>query len=94
MERRPIINNNVVRVQLPPTVESLIPEYRYKFETAKVPTEADQMYESLLQFIRQNTDLIQSDQNTFTEGFKNSLAVIPLFIDSIYLESQTPFKAP
>ena len=88
MERTPIQTNSVAMVKLPPIVESLYPDYRYQFQSKEVPEEADHMYSKLQDFIKTNSELVQNNQDSFSSGFKNALAIVRLWIDSIYVEKE------
>lgn len=87
MKREPILNT-VKLIQEPLSITELFPNYRYEFQSVKVPEEAQQMYSKLLEFIKTNEELVLSSDTSeqFTQGFKRALAITRLWIDSIYVE--------
>ena len=72
------------------SISDFIPKYRYKFD-ADIPDEATNMYDSMIEFINENSDFIVDDQVNlglivpYSEGFKKAIAMVRLWIDSMYL---------
>lgn len=77
-------------VHNPPTMEDLLPNYRYEFQGCNVSEEAYNMYEELLEFLRTNSELAlePSLHDEYIKGFKRAIALTRLWIDSIYLKPE------
>lgn len=90
MERKPIIMEPkpIVMVQAQPTIHDLLPDYAFQFQNDLPSKDASRMYDELLDFLSTNEGLATMDINDKTEyskGFKRAIAMVKLWIDSIYL---------
>ena len=74
-----------------PTLDSLLPDYRYEFTSQEVSSDAESMYSSLLDFLTTNQqlalDMGNDDIRAYSDGFRRSVALVRLWIDSMYIES-------
>lgn len=94
MERTPILSlENQVSVKLiekPLTVRDLLPPYQYQFQTGEISEESTHMYEDFIDFLVTNEELIFNEsmisREDYVKGFQKSLAMIRLWMDSIYLK--------
>lgn len=96
MERHPIITQKEAAIRLvksPLSVTEIFPTYRYEFQSGKVSEEAAHMYSELQEFINTNAELITSEQvnsqEDYVKGLQKALALTRLWIDSIYLSTET-----
>ena len=94
MKRQPIITEpkQIVMVQSQPTIHDLIPDYQYQFQDEVPDREAAHMYSELLEFLSTNVDLALvniNDKTEYSNGFKKAIAMVKLWIDSIYLRTKT-----
>ena len=90
MERKPIITEpkQIVVVQTQPTIRDLIPDYQFQFQDDIPSEEANHMYTELLDFLSTNEELALmniNDKVEYGNGFKKAIAMVKLWIDSIYL---------
>ena len=93
MDRQPIVSNteghDISLVQLPLTVDELVPKYQYKLSDS-VPDESTGIYLTLTEFLRENPELAtQFDFTTredYVHGFTNAMAIVRLWIDSLYVQ--------
>ena len=84
---------SIILVQNDPTVDELIPNYSYRFQDETQSNEAVDMYQSLIEFIRTNSDIaLQQTETTYAGGFKKALALTHLWIDSMYLNGENHGK--
>ena len=93
MKRQPIITEpkQIVMVQTQPTIHDLIPDYQYQFQDEVPDVEAHHMYAELIDFLSTNEDLALSDiidKGEYSKGFKKAIAMVKLWIDSIYLHNK------
>lgn len=94
MEREPIIKEQdplgIELVQNAISLYEVIPNYSYRFQERQVSEESNNMYNNFLEFLQTNEELI--DDNTlrsredFVKGFQKSIAMLKLWIDSLYIE--------
>ena len=94
MEREPIIREQdplgIELVQNAISLYEVIPNYSYRFQERQVSEESNNMYNNFLEFLQTNEELI--DDNTlhsredFVKGFQKSIAMLKLWIDSLYIE--------
>ena len=93
MNRVPINHTQyeVVMSQEPAKFADLLPKYRYEFQSITIPEESNQMYQSLIEFIETNQSLALSGEITdaYQKGFQNCLALVRLWVDSLYLENKS-----
>ena len=94
VERKPIITEpkQIVMVQTQPTIHDLIPDYQYQFQSDTPDEEANHMYAELIDFLSTNEGLAImdiSDKAEYSKGFKRAIAMVRLWIDSIYLHTRT-----
>ena len=90
MERVPIMSPEleIIMVQSPATFQELLPDYQYQFQNVSLPDEATGMYQSLVEFMETNSELALSgidDKDEYRKGFKRAIAMVRLWIDSLYL---------
>ena len=95
MERTPIQTNlenlAVVMVQNSTTFSDLLPDYQFQFQGREPSQEAENMYNSLVDFLHTNEEMaIMSIENKdeFTKGFKRALAMTRLWMNSLYLSEK------
>lgn len=97
MERQPIVAETaavaIQMVQEPITIKDLLPNYTYQFQSMKIPAEAEEMYDGLVDFFRTNEELAVPDKSvvseeSYTKGFQKAVALTRLWIDSIYLSGE------
>lgn len=92
MERNPIISEKTATIKLvqaPPDIKNLFPAYRYEFQSREVSEESEHMYKELLDFIDTNKELALDGAGTeYNAGFQKALALIRLWIDSIYIKPE------
>ena len=75
----------IVTERKPQTVDDYIPIYNFKYEGVDVPEEAEQMANSLITFIKANSQLVLQEYNSnnieaVQEGFQRAIAISELFI--------------
>lgn len=75
------------------SVKDLLPRYSYQFESAKLPSEeSEAMYNNLVDFLFTNEELPVNENYTnredYVKGFQRALAIVKLWIDSMYLEDK------
>lgn len=96
MERQPIITEQsevaaIKLVQSPLTASELLPKYMYQLQSGVISEEAKNMYSELTDFLLTNeelaVDLGNSDRDDYVKGFQKAIALVRLWIDSIYLEN-------
>lgn len=93
MKRTPIISPEleVVLVQTAPSFQDLLPDYQYQFQNVPSSDEAVLMYQSLVDFMETNSELALNgieDKDEYKKGFKRAVALVRLWIDSLYLEGE------
>lgn len=93
MERTPIISEQQVAIKLvesPLTIRNLLPNYFYQFESVEVSQESAEMYQSFIDFLVTNEELVVNEptisREDYIKGFQKSLAMLKLWMDSIYLQ--------
>lgn len=92
MERKPIIQPqyDIILSKEKPSIQDLIPKYRYEFQNLIINNESTNMYEDLIEFLKTN-EYLAIEESGLTEdyikGFKKSLALVRLWLDSLYLEN-------
>ncbi len=93
MERQPIISQKEVSVklvQLPLEIKDMFPNYRYELQNGEISEESSQMYTELLEFLTTNKELILGEpvvsREDYVKGFQRAIALVRLWIDSIYLD--------
>lgn len=100
-ERIPITTDNptsipkidIVTVIKPLSVQDFLPRVEYLLKGASVSSEAKDLQSMLQAFLEENKELINngeefksdSDMRLFTDGFRNALAIVNLWIDSLYI---------
>ena len=100
-ERIPITTDNptsapkidIVTVMKPLDVHDFLPRIEYMLKGATISSEAKDLQGMLQAFIEENKELINNgeefksdaDMRLFTDGFKNALAIVNLWIDSLYI---------
>lgn len=76
-------------VQNPISVIQLFPDYKFELQNAEISVEATQMGEDLLEFIKTNSDIAidetSSDKDAYIKGFQRAIAIVRLWIDSMYM---------
>ena len=94
MERQPIITEEpqeiAVKMILNPLVlKDLLPDYSFQFQSGEVSDESKDMYRELVEFLNTNEELAFPDninsREDYIKGFQRSIALVKLWIDSIYL---------
>lgn len=91
MKRVPITADplEVIVVQNTPTFQELLPDYQYQFQNLPQSDEAVAMYQSLVEFLDTNAELALADiqdKDEYKKGFKRAIALVRLWVDSLYLE--------
>lgn len=94
MKRTPIITPEleVMLVQTAPVFQELLPDYQYQFQNVSSSEEATMMYQSLVEFMETNSELALSgieDKDEYKKGFKRAVALVRLWIDSLYLSEES-----
>lgn len=100
-ERIPITTDNsasipkidIVTVMKPLDVRDFLPRVEYLLKGASISSEAKDLQNMLQLFIGENKELINNgtefkndnDMRLFTDGFRNALAIVNLWIDSLYI---------
>lgn len=83
---------NIRVVENPITVEAILPSFHYQFDGVKVLKESEDMYKSLVEFLKTNEELIPADsyvsKSDYIKGFQKSLSLVRLWIDSMYIEDE------
>ena len=88
-QKPPILN--VVAVGNPWDIRDFMPRKGYKFDGAVVSTESDDLKEMFKVFLEENAELVNSDITTesdtegYIHGFRNAVAILHLWIDSMYI---------
>lgn len=75
-------------VQTAPSFQDLLPDYQYQFQNVPSSDEAVLMYQSLVDFMETNSELALNgieDKDEYKKGFKRAVALVRLWIDSLYL---------
>ena len=94
MNRIPIASpepRDVILIQLAPVFQELLPDYQYQFQNTPQSAEAAAMYQSLVDFLETNSELALSnieDKDEYKKGFKRAIALVRLWIDSMYLDEK------
>ena len=96
-KRHPIISSEnsqgvpIRIVQAPLGAEHLLPTYKFEFQSGKISDEAVQMKSDLTEFIKTNADIAlpsdSVDHSAYVSGFQKAVAIVQLWIDSIYFQS-------
>ena len=84
---------DIVTVMKPLDVHDFLPRVEYMLKGASISSEAKDLQSMLQAFIEENKELINNgeefkndtDMRLFTEGFRNALAIVNLWIDSLYI---------
>ena len=84
---------DVVSVMKPLDVHDFFPKMEYLIKGATVSSEAKDLQKMLESFLEENKELINNssefkdaaEMKSFTEGFRNALAIVNLWIDSLYI---------
>lgn len=86
---------NIRLVQNPLTYNDLMPDYRYELE-GEVEQDAMNMYSDLVDFLRTNEGIIVTEpfnsREDYVKGFKKAVAIVRLWIDTIYLQQEQQEK--
>ena len=90
MERKPILTTpkQIIMVQSQPTIRDLLPDYAFQFQDEAPSEESNHMYLELLDFLSTNEELATmniNDKTEYSNGFKRAIAMVKLWMDSIYL---------
>lgn len=99
MERQPIISEHpesiaIKMVQAPLTLRELLPTYQFQFQSGEISDEAVRMYEEFVEFLTTNEELAVPEndlphKDEYVKGFQRAVALMRLWIDSIYLSETT-----
>lgn len=89
-ERKPIITepHQITLVQSPPSIHDLLPDYQYQFQNHTPNAESTKMYNELVDFISTNEEIAVmniTDKTEYGNGFKRAMAMVRLWLDSMYL---------
>lgn len=100
-ERTPIISEqstpipkiDIVSVMKPLDVHDFLPKVEYLIKGATISSEAKDLQDMLESFLSENQELINNglefkddtEMKLFTDGFRNALAIVNLWIDSLYI---------
>lgn len=90
---QPIPKIDIITVMKPLDVRDFLPKIEYMIKGATISSEAKDLQKMLEAFIEQNKELISngiefqndSDMKSFTNGFRNALAIVNLWIDSLHI---------
>lgn len=95
MERTPVIQDeenqalSIEIVQEQISSQEVIPTYSYKFQDKQISEESRQMYQSFLEFLRVNEELIEDpatlSREDYVKGFQRAIAIFRLWMDSFYI---------
>lgn len=101
VERTPIVAEqttsipkiDIVSVMKPLDVHDFLPKMEYMLQGATVSSEAKDLQKMLESFLGENQELINNgsefkdnaEMKSFIEGFRNALAIVNLWIDSLYI---------
>ena len=80
----------IILLKEKPSIQDLIPKYRYEFQNLIINSESTNMYESLIDFLKTNEYLAIEESgltDEYIKGFQKSLALIRLWLDSLYLDN-------
>lgn len=84
---------DIVPVMKPLDVHDFLPKMEYMLKGATISTESKDLQGMLESFLKENQELINNgsefkdniEMNTFIEGFRNALAIVNLWIDSLHI---------
>ena len=92
LKRKPIKDNSPISIELveaPLELSDFIPKHYFKFSEGEVLPEAEEMYSSFLRFLETNQELITNLEvmhpEEYSKGFKQSVSITKLWIESMYL---------
>ena len=94
----PIPKIDIIPVMKPLDVHDFLPKMEYLLKGASVSSEAKDLQKMLEAFLGENQELINNglefkdnaEMKSFTEGFRNALAIVNLWIDSLYITQLSP----
>lgn len=89
----PIPKIDIVSVMKPLDVHDFLPKMEYMLKGATVSSEAKDLQKMLESFLGENHELINNgvefkdsaEMKSFADGFRNALAIVNLWIDSLYI---------
>ncbi|WP_308652484.1 hypothetical protein [uncultured Anaerococcus sp.] len=81
----------IIKTKKPYTVKDYFPNYSYEYEHKDIEQESKAMIDDLHNFIENNSDLAISqysskDEEAIIEGFGRAIALVELYIKTIYIE--------
>jgi hypothetical protein len=84
---------DIVPVMKPLDIHDFLPKMEYMLKGATISTESKDLQGMLESFLKENQELINNgsefkdntEMNTFIEGFRNALAIVNLWIDSLHI---------
>lgn len=84
-------NLYIIKTKKPYTVKDYFPNYSYDYEHKDIEQESKAMINNLHDFIEDNSELAISqysskDEEAIIEGFARAIALVELYIKTIYLE--------
>lgn len=89
----PIPKIDIVSVMKPLDVHDFLPKMEYLLKGVTVSSEAKDLQNMLESFLGENQELINNgaefkdsaEMKSFTDGFRNALAIVNLWISSLYI---------
>lgn len=89
----PMPKIDIVPVMKPLDVHDFLPKMEYMLKGATVSSEAKDLQKMLESFLGENQELINNgsefkdstEMKSFTDGFRNAIAIVNLWIDSLYI---------
>ena len=84
---------NIVLVTKPLEVQDLLPKVEFILSNMSVSSEAKDLQNMLVAFLKENESLVNNGEplkehqsvRDFTDGFRNAIAIVNLWIDSLYV---------
>ena len=84
---------NIVLVTKPLEVQDLLPKVEFLLSNMTVSSEAKDLQNMLVAFLKENESLVNNGEplkehqsvRDFTDGFRNAIAIVNLWIDSLYV---------
>ena len=81
----------IIKTKKPYTVKDYFPNYSYEYEHKDIEQESKTMIDDLHNFIENNSDLAISqysskDEEAIIEGFGRAIALVELYIKTMYIE--------
>lgn len=88
-QQAPVLN--VITVGSPWDIRDFMPRKGYKFDGANISSQSQELKDMFKAFLEENAELVNADLTSESEvdgyihGFRNAVAILHLWIDSMYI---------